>query len=225
MVMFIAAVMIVGTSAATLNLLTQGRRDLEDEMIWRGQQYVRGVRLYYRKFGRFPQTVEDMVEPKTQVRFLRRPYTDPLNRADGSWRMIYVAPTGQLMNSLTRTGAIQFPQQQQQAGAGAPGKAPAPAAGVPPAKQQPTPPAAAPTSPQERVFGGNIIGVGSKAEGATLKVYNGATTYRLWEFIWDPTRDPAILLPGQPPGQPGVTPGRPTQRPTTPPRPGFRPND
>ena len=70
MVCFLVALIVIGTAAAVPNLLTEGRREKEAEMIWRGEQYARAVRLYYRKNGRFPQSIEQLTEPQGQIRRL-----------------------------------------------------------------------------------------------------------------------------------------------------------
>lgn len=200
-IFFAALVLIVATSAAP-SFLTQGRREREEEMIWRGQQYVRAIRLYYRKNGRFPQTVEDLTEKRTPTRYLRKAYADPMNREDGSWRFIYVGPAGQLVGSLTRTAAIQVPVVAPATGTPAGGAQPRPGPGPAPSPQPaPLPPASGASGP---VIGGNIIGVGSKVARASIKAYNGKLTYREWEFIWDPAADLGVIgAPGGParPGQ------------------------
>jgi len=89
-------------SVAVPNIVTQGRREKEKEMIWRGNQYVRGVRLYYQKTRRFPMQLEDLYQPKMGIRFMRQPYKDPMNNADGSWRLICVGPSGQIIGSLRK---------------------------------------------------------------------------------------------------------------------------
>ena len=86
MVIFLASILLIALSVAAPNLLTQGKRDKEEELIWRGEQYARAVRLYYRKFGRFPQALEDLTQAKNQIRFMRKAYKDPMNAEDGSWR-------------------------------------------------------------------------------------------------------------------------------------------
>lgn len=79
-------------------------------MIWRGNQYVRGVKLYYRKMGRFPTSIDDLTKPKTgSLRFMRQAYKDPMNTGDGSWRLIYVGPAGQLIGSLKPPKTLQIP--------------------------------------------------------------------------------------------------------------------
>ncbi|MGA2098997.1 MAG: hypothetical protein ABSH39_22125, partial [Candidatus Acidiferrum sp.] len=39
------------------------------------------------------------------------------------------------------------------------------------------------------IMGGNIIGVGSKINQSSIIVYETATNYRLFEFVWDPSKD------------------------------------
>ncbi|HUK52626.1 MAG TPA: hypothetical protein VL099_04980 [Candidatus Binatia bacterium] len=128
--LFLAAVMLVAASAAALRLVNQGRREKEAEMVWRGEQYVRAIRLYYRRYGQFPRTFEDFSKNPGNLHFLRKEYKDPMNSTDGSWRYIYVGPTGQLMGSLTRSLPIGIiPLGGQQTGVGgafAPGQGASP---------------------------------------------------------------------------------------------------
>lgn len=229
-VVLLAALLMIAVVAAAPNLLTQGRREKEEEMIWRGRQYARAVRLYYRKFGRFPQSVEDLTTAKSQLRFLRKAYADPMNAADGSWRLIYVGPSGQLIGSVKRVGHVPIPgtpsapQTPAQAPAspaaqGTPRPQPAPPSDAMPQEPgQPAPmapampaaptPAPAPAAASEaglegKVFGGNIIGVASKINRSSIMVYEGGTTYREWEFIWDPSKDAVgAAAPAAPPVNP-----------------------
>src|ERR1700730_18571469 len=98
---FMVATMVLFAAAATPNILTQGRRLREQEAIWRGNQYVRAIRLYYQKNGKYPSSLEDLTKPNAAgVHFLRKAYKEPMNSSDGSWRLIYVTPTGQLVGSV-----------------------------------------------------------------------------------------------------------------------------
>jgi hypothetical protein len=100
MVVFLCALLFITALTLSLKPLTEGQREKEKEMIWRGNQYVRAIKLYYRKTVRYPQSLEDLTKPKLgQLRFLRKAYADPMN-PDGSWRLIYVGPAGQLIGSL-----------------------------------------------------------------------------------------------------------------------------
>ena len=117
-VLFLVALLMIGTSVALVNRLTEGQRAKEAQAIWRGEQYERAVGLYYRKFGRFPTSVDDLVKETNGIRFLREPYKNPMNKEDGSWRFIYVTPAGQLIGSVRYTSLQQmaFLDKQRQLG-------------------------------------------------------------------------------------------------------------
>jgi hypothetical protein len=108
-VIFLVSVLFISTMVVAPNILTEGRREKEKEMIWRGKQYTRGVKLYYRKMGRFPTSLDDLTKPKMgSLRFMRQAYKDPMNKEDGSWRFIYVGPAGQLIGSLKPQQNVQL---------------------------------------------------------------------------------------------------------------------
>jgi hypothetical protein len=109
LVLFFVALMLLATISVAPNILTEGRREKEKEMIWRGNQYTRGIKLYYRKTGKFPNSMEDLTKPKIgNLRFMRQAYKDPMNTKDGEWRLIYVGPSGQLIGSLKPPRTIQL---------------------------------------------------------------------------------------------------------------------
>lgn len=98
---FLVASLLLFAAVAAPNVLTEGRRLREQEAIWRGNQYVRAIRLYYQKNGKYPSSLEDLTKPNAAgVHFLRKSYKEPMNKADGSWRLIYVTGTGQLVGSV-----------------------------------------------------------------------------------------------------------------------------
>ncbi|MBZ5700560.1 MAG: hypothetical protein LAN84_01790 [Acidobacteriia bacterium] len=231
LVLFAVTLLLIAAVTIGPNLLTQDRREKEEEMIWRGQQYVRGIKLFYRKNGRFPSSLEDLTKPKTGVRFLRAAYKDPMNTQDGSWRLIYVGPGGQLIgSSKQRPAALQIPgatpaappasgAPSGQTGAPLPGTAGGDASGAQTGQ-------AGFASSEPAIFGGNIIGVGSKVRRRSIKVYEKGVRYSEWEFIWDPAKD--VLAVGQPGMQTGAPIGQPIGQPVaappgTPP-PGAPPN-
>ena len=77
MAVFLVATVLILAAMAAPNVLTQGRRERETELVWRGEQYERAIGLYYRKFGKYPTRVDDLVKQTNGVRFLRQAYTDP----------------------------------------------------------------------------------------------------------------------------------------------------
>lgn len=244
LMIFLVATLFLFAAAANPNVVTQARRQKEEEMIWRGNQYVRAVRLFYQKNGRYPQNLEELTKPNAaNVHFLRKPYAEPMNTADGSWRLIYVSPTGQLIGSVhfrtlqemavayafsgqlgggasamaaqlfgqpTGTGVVGQP-----AGLGAPSQPSQSQSQGISSSAQPAPVGnlAAVDGP---VFGGSVIGVAGKEKRASIRVYQGATTYFEWEFIWNPMLNANL---GQIPGVPGQIPvpgGAPTAPPGVP---------
>jgi hypothetical protein len=98
--------MIAGSVVAMQKGATIRRRQMEQETIWRGNQYARAIRLYYHKTGHYPQTLDDLQKGMPDLHFLRQPYKNPTNPADGSWRFIYVNAAGQIIGS-TRYANLQ----------------------------------------------------------------------------------------------------------------------
>jgi hypothetical protein len=237
-VIFLVASILLFAAAANPNVLTQGRRQKEEEMIWRGNQYVRAVSLFYRKNGRYPQNLEELAKPNAaNVHFLRKAYAEPMNTADGSWRLIYVSPTGQLIGSVhfrtlqemavayafsgqlgggaSAMAAQLFGQPTgtglggQPAGLGAPSQPSQNQSQGISSSAQPAPVGelAAVDGP---VFGGSVIGVAGKEKQASIRVYQGGTTYFEWEFIWNPMQGgtlgqiPGVSTPVGPTAPPGI---------------------
>jgi hypothetical protein len=110
LVAFVATLMLIAAMTAAPDILTYGKREREKEMIWRGNQYIRGIKMYYRKTGKFPTSLEDLTKPQMgNIHFMRQAYKDPMNKEDGSWRLIYVGPNGQLIGSLKPQPALTMP--------------------------------------------------------------------------------------------------------------------
>ena len=244
LVVFLTTLLLISVMAIAPSIRTEKQREKEQEMIWRGKQYVRGIKLYYRKNGRFPTSIDDLTKPKVgSLRFMRKAYKDPMNKEDGSWRFIYVGPAGQLIGSLKPQQNFQLPgvagavpaaavgQQATSPGFGQSsfgqssfggqsgfggssfgqsGTQPGAQTGAQNAAQNAsgqvsstttgqgngaaaaddgsTVPASS-SSSDSPVFGGNIIGVGSKINKRSVIVYEKAKNYRLFEFIWNPSKD------------------------------------
>jgi type II secretory pathway pseudopilin PulG len=79
--LLIVAMMIIFATAIAPSISSEIKRDREEEMIHRGVQYSRAIRLYYRKLGRYPTKLEDL-ESTNNMRFLRKRYKDPVARRD-----------------------------------------------------------------------------------------------------------------------------------------------
>ena len=59
------------------------KREKEKELLFRGNQYIEAIDRYYRKFGRLPIQLEELLKTKC----IRKLYTDPMTK-DGKWGLI-----------------------------------------------------------------------------------------------------------------------------------------
>lgn len=110
MALFMVLAIVISSEIVVENSLTVGRREREGELIWRGNQYVRAIRLYYHKTGHYPQSLDDLKTGLPDLHFLRTAaYKDPMNTEDGSWRFIYVTGSGQIV------GSVRYANLQQMA--------------------------------------------------------------------------------------------------------------
>jgi hypothetical protein len=76
--LLIIALIIIAAAIIVPSITFDIKRDREEEMIHRGTQYSRAIRMYFKKFGRYPTKIEDL-ENSNNLRFLRKRYKDPLN--------------------------------------------------------------------------------------------------------------------------------------------------
>jgi type II secretory pathway pseudopilin PulG len=80
---------LLAMSVAAPRVAQDLRRDREVEAVHRGNQYVRAIRLYYRKMNStYPGSMEQL-EKSNNIRFLRQRYVDPMTGKD-DWRLIHV---------------------------------------------------------------------------------------------------------------------------------------
>lgn len=75
----------------------EAQRNREELAIDRGNEYAHAVKLFVRKFGTYPTSIEQL-ENTNQMRFLRRRFKDPLTGKD-DWRLLHAGPGGQLLDS------------------------------------------------------------------------------------------------------------------------------
>jgi hypothetical protein len=189
------AALLVGMSVmavimgALLPVWTQmATREKEAELVFRGNQYVRAIGLFQRKFANTnPPTIDLLVEQ----RFLRKKFKDPITNDD--FQPIYAnqamqgvgSPTGAQRPGQQATAALGTPARQTlQAGFGSTGATAA----------------------------GGIIGVTSKSKETSIRIYNGRDKYNEWAFIYIQTAQrpggPGAQVPGQGnPGQGGIRQG------------------
>ncbi|HEV2064841.1 MAG TPA: type II secretion system protein [Thermoanaerobaculia bacterium] len=183
------AILTILTAAVAPAVSVIMQRDREDELIFRGKQYARGITLFQRRYGRLPTTLKEMYE--NRPRTLRKLWKEPMCGCDDWYLIIQGTP-----DALPTAGIPGQPQTKS--GAAAP----------PP----PTPGPQPFGSPGEKKNVGPIIGVRSKVKKQSLQEWRGQRSYNQWPFIaGDADRDmigleappfvPGPLLPRQPPSR------------------------
>ena len=243
-VMLTATLMLIALSAETQRLGQQIRREREEELIHRGKQYVRAIKLYYKKFGAYPATIEQL-EKGNNIRFLRKRYKDPMT-GDDDWRLIHVGEakpilakglgglskpagspsTGQSAGLPGGGGSVPFGgvsgsgSSGQAAGPGAAGGGAAPGASNEIGQPIDASAIAKPAGGGKTFGGGPIVGVASISKKDSIKELNKKNHYNEWEFVYDPRYDVIAgvgspIGPGTPIGGTG-NPSSPLQGPFSP---------
>jgi len=179
MLLFLA-LMVIGLTAVAPAMAQRVRREREIELIHRGKQYARAIRLFYRKFGRYPVRLEEL-ENTNNIRFLRKRYKDPMTPG-GNWRLIHYGEA----QLLAPNGAPLLP------GAGVPGL---PAASLPSGTA-----IGGSTSPFANTFSGAQSSFGQTSSTASSQPSTGQTGAGTGTSA-DPSQSGQS---GGQPGQPGT---------------------
>lgn len=106
--LFAVTMLIVGLMVAVPVWQTQIQREKEEELIFRGKQYVEAIRLFQiKKPGTFPKTMDELIEE----RCIRRLYPDPMTK-DGLWNVItpYQRVSGDQKGALQRVLVVPASQ-------------------------------------------------------------------------------------------------------------------
>jgi hypothetical protein len=107
MALFMVLTVIIGSQVVLRNMVTVSRSQREGQAIWRGNQYARAIKMYYRKTGHFPTSQDDLVTGVPGMHFLRSEVMkDPMNNQDGAWRFIYTNASGAIIGSV-KYGSLQ----------------------------------------------------------------------------------------------------------------------
>lgn len=196
------------------------QRDNEEELIFRGSEYIEAIARYHAKFATYPPDIETLVK----LKYLRHEYLDPMTKS-GKWKVLHP-------DALVQTGAagtINRPGQGQgqnpgvnpggpgNSGGGslmgdddddddnsADGQNNQPGLGSDDDKDKDEEPEVESIGP--------VVGVVSRSKKASIRIYNGQEFYNKWVFVYalqQPQRGP---LPPQGGGQrPGGSGGNPNQ--------------
>jgi type II secretory pathway pseudopilin PulG len=86
-VLFLVALILITLAVAAPRIAQSIQRDRELELVHRGEQYKRAVKLYYKKFQAYPSSIDQLVNTNN-IKFLRKRYTDPMTGKD-DWKIIH----------------------------------------------------------------------------------------------------------------------------------------
>lgn len=173
--MFVIFLISIGLMVAAPVWQTQIQRELEEELIFRGKQYIEAVRLYQSKHpGQFPKNFDVLLEE----RCIRHPYKDPMT-VHGEWDIILIHPSAASRRQPARRG------QTEQAG------------------QAPQKVLIAPQAMLGFIQNPQIIGIVSHSNKESKKIYMNQTTYDRWLFFYgqDPEKLPEIIYYDQEDGE------------------------
>src|SRR5690242_9660116 len=68
--MMMVTILLISLTAALPSIYTEGQREKEEELIFRGNEYARAILFFHNKFGRYPSTVQELVKKTNGIRFL-----------------------------------------------------------------------------------------------------------------------------------------------------------
>ncbi len=209
------AVLLVAMSVAAIMMTVAmpvwkqtAQREKEDELVFRGLQYVRALRLFSTKYANAaPPSLDVLVEQ----RFLRKKYKDPITNDDfqpilagqavpgaaGTAQQGAGRGVGGASAARGATGSTPFSGASTQFGSGISGSA-----GTQSQPGRGGAPGTSPIgSPGAGAVGG-IMGVVSKSKEKSIRLYQGRSHYNEWAFINTPqTQTPGAGAPGS--GVPG----------------------
>jgi type II secretory pathway pseudopilin PulG len=204
-------VLLVSLSGAVINWQKAMQREREEELIFRGKQFMRAIELWQRKFpGTYPMTIEALLST-SNTRFLRKKWKDPITNSD-DWRLIKMNPDGSISGlTIIPTSGPLGPSNFGSSRPASPptslggGSANSESQGSRGQSAQLSSRTGRPSQSGSRsgqsafnpVLGG-IVGIASKSEKEALKAYNGKTKYNEWEFYYVP-RTPVGPQQGPPP--------------------------
>jgi type II secretory pathway pseudopilin PulG len=137
----------------------QAQREREAELIFRGLQYAEGIRVFRRRFGRYPTSLKELAEVKP--RSVRKLWKDPMTK-DGEWGIVSMEGT-----PIAAGGGVT--------------PTPGPFARPTPQPTKTPEPGKTP-SPGETATTGPVMGVYSKSTQKGYRLWEGREAYNEWRF-------------------------------------------
>ncbi len=155
-----ATIVMVVILSVSMAMLTEKwtyvmKREKENELLFRGQQYADAIRRFYLMHKRYPFKLEELVE--TYPRCIRRLYREPFSK-DGQWGIIYLSDLA--------SGKVYRKQKNAKNN-----------------KPQPVRIGEIYSVKTEPLMTGQIVGVYSKCKEVPYRDFMKGETYEDWKFI------------------------------------------
>jgi len=185
MLMVVLTILSLGLMIAVPVWQTQIQRENEEELVFRGNQYVEAIRLFQLKNpGKFPGTIEELVEEKC----LRRPYKDPMIPG-GDWNIILQQEGMGTMGRQTSIQPRTSVSQRTTPGDGQTGQSFSAQKVM-----------VAPFKALSNIRNAQILGVVSASTKKSIRIYKEQESYDKWLFFYgqDQNKQPEIVYYGQP---------------------------
>jgi len=214
-VIFMTLLLLIGLAVAAPRIAAGIQRDRETELVRRGEQYKRAIKLYYKKFGRYPGSI-DQLESSNNIHFLRKRYADPMTGKD-DWKLIHlgeahVKPMGLFSQPIQNGGATTTAGNTGMVGTTptfggmsngstfSSSSSSTDSSGTSSTFGNGTTPGGSstssfggtsPSSPSsgQTMGGAPIVGVASKNTKTSIRQYKLQKHYNEWEFVYDPVED------------------------------------
>lgn len=143
------------------------QREREEELIFRGLQYAEAIRVFQKRFGRYPVRLDELV--KVSPRSIRQLWKDPTT-PDGRWGIVYAEGSldeggddedDEGRSRLSRRGRelVESRRRRQEARDA--------------------------RSRSRELTSGPIVGVHSLSEDKAIRVFLDGETYKEWKFTVD----------------------------------------
>lgn len=195
------ALLAIAVATAITSITFNIRRDREEELIHRGAQYARAIRAYYKKFGRYPASIENL-QNTNQLRFLRKKYKDPITHKD--FRLLHFGEVKMAMmggamiagaTTLNANGTLTNPANPTQNGnqtsdsnSGTDSQNTSGDSSSNSGNQSSS-------GPFGQTFGGlPIVGVASTSKETGIREFDKKKKYSEWQFAYDPSLDRGMLI-------------------------------
>lgn len=197
------------------------QRDNEEELIFRGNEYIEAIGRYHQKYGTYPPDLETL----QKLKFIRKLYVDPMTKS-GKWKVLHP-------DALVQTGAagqINMPGgtsddkdnkkgKKNKLGLGGRGDeddddddedmedSSGNSQDLPGLNDEDKDK----DEEKEVESVGPVVGVVSRSKKGSIKIFNGQDKYNKWKFVYmlQQQQRQGQPVPGFPPGGVGTPGGQP----------------